>query len=276
MSPQPTRDPGQVASSVGKRHENPKELPPRVLTHADRAKLDKLLADYVKMVQANYVVLAGTDGQFITKQGESGEVDMETVAALAAGAYMVSWQMSRALGKDDFGVVYHEGRRTALQLSQVDDRTVLAVIFDDRATLGMVRLYAKTLTKQLQATLQESARAPRSGDSASLPRHHGPRPRRRLPRPRRARSPRAEPSAAAGPARADQDEDDATHNRTSPSVKSRIRRRASSPPPRSPLDPAGNHVGDDSASSARTTLGPARAGPPAFVSPVIALSPIRG
>jgi len=33
-------------------------------------------------------------------------------------------------------VVYHEGAKDSVQLSQVDDRTVLAVIFDDRATLG--------------------------------------------------------------------------------------------------------------------------------------------
>ncbi len=139
----------------------PKELPPRVLTRQDRAKIDKMLGDYVKTVQANYVVLTEKDGQFITKQGESGQVDMETVAALAAGAYMVGGQMARALGKDDFNVIYHEGTKDSVQISMVDERTVLAVVFDDRATLGMVRLYAKNLTKQLQMALGEAgARAP--------------------------------------------------------------------------------------------------------------------
>ncbi len=134
----------------------PKELPPRVLSRAVRTKIDKLLGDYVRSVSASYVVLAEKDGQFITKAGESGQVDMETVSALAAGAYMVSWQMARALGKDDFSVVYHEGDKDKVQLSQVDERTILAVVFDDRATLGMVRLYAKNLTKQLLLVLGEA------------------------------------------------------------------------------------------------------------------------
>jgi predicted regulator of Ras-like GTPase activity (Roadblock/LC7/MglB family) len=138
-----------------------KELPPRVLTRQDRGRIDKLLGDYVKTVQANYVVLTEKDGQFITKSGESGQVDMETVAALAAGAYMVGGQMARALGKDDFNVIYHEGSKDSVQISMVDDRTVLAVIFDDRATLGMVRLYAKNLTKALQGVLSDvGMRAP--------------------------------------------------------------------------------------------------------------------
>ncbi len=133
----------------------PKDLPPRKLTREDRVRIDRLLADYVTTVKANYVVLAEKDGQFITKQGESGTVDMETVAALAAGAYMVTSQMAKALGKDDFKTVYQEGEIDSVQLSQVDHRTVLAVIFDTRATLGMVRLYAKNLTKQLQAALAD-------------------------------------------------------------------------------------------------------------------------
>jgi predicted regulator of Ras-like GTPase activity (Roadblock/LC7/MglB family) len=136
----------------------PRELPPRVLTSADRARIDKLLGDYVRTVSANYVILAEKDGQFITKAGQSGQVDMETVAALSAGAYMVSWQMARALGKDDFNVVYHEGAKDSVQLSQVDERTILAVVFDDRSTLGMVRLYAKNLTKALQQAFAEAGR----------------------------------------------------------------------------------------------------------------------
>jgi len=69
---------------------------------------------------------------------------------------MVGSQMAKALGKDDFQVIYHEGSKDSVQLSQVDERTVLGVMFDDRATLGMVRLYAKELAKKLQGALTES------------------------------------------------------------------------------------------------------------------------
>lgn len=122
-----------------------------------------MLAEYLKNVQAISVMLVDKDGVLLTRQGEAGPAEMvETISALVAGAYAVSEQMASAMGKDPFKTIYHEGAKDNVQLSMAGVRTVLAVFFDDRATLGMVRLYAKNLTKQLQHLFEEIAfRGPR-------------------------------------------------------------------------------------------------------------------
>ena len=44
--------------------------------------------------------------------------------------------------------MFHQGERDNIQLSLVGDRTLLTILFDDRTTVGMVRLYAaETATK---------------------------------------------------------------------------------------------------------------------------------
>jgi predicted regulator of Ras-like GTPase activity (Roadblock/LC7/MglB family) len=120
----------------------------------DRARVDKMLADYLKSVNATYVLLVNREGELLTMQGErSDQVDMLMVAALAAGSYEVSRQIAKALRKQEFGVVYEEGPTDTFQVSLVGEKTLLAVLFDQRATLGMVRLYAQKLAAQLAPIL---------------------------------------------------------------------------------------------------------------------------
>ena len=45
--------------------------------------------------------------------------------------------------------MFHQGERDNIQLSLVGDRTLLTILFDDRTTVGMVRLYAGETAKKL-------------------------------------------------------------------------------------------------------------------------------
>ncbi len=120
----------------------------------DRARVDRMLADFLKAVNATYALLVNREGELITIQGERHEqIDVQMVAALAAGSFEVGKQISKALRKPEFGIVYEEGPADTFQVSLVNDKTLLAVLFDQRATLGMVRLYAGKLAQQLAPIL---------------------------------------------------------------------------------------------------------------------------
>jgi predicted regulator of Ras-like GTPase activity (Roadblock/LC7/MglB family) len=120
------------------------------LLGADRTRVDRMLQDYLKTVNATYVLLLDREGQLITVQGErTDQFDMAMVAALAAGSYEVSRQIAKALQKQDFSIVYEESPTDTFQVMAVGKRALLAVLFDTRATLGMVRLYAQKLGMQL-------------------------------------------------------------------------------------------------------------------------------
>ena len=57
--------------------------------------------------------------------------------------------MARLLGEEEFSVLFHQGKKDNIQLTLVGDRTILATVFDERTTIGMVRLYAKETTSKL-------------------------------------------------------------------------------------------------------------------------------
>ena len=50
-----------------------------------------------------------------------------------------------------------QGERDNIQLSLVGDRTLLTILFDDRTTVGMVRLYANETAKKLAAIYHKVA-----------------------------------------------------------------------------------------------------------------------
>jgi predicted regulator of Ras-like GTPase activity (Roadblock/LC7/MglB family) len=86
----------------------------------------------------------------VTKAGSTDDFDMQAVSALVAGSYAATREMARLLGEEEFSVLFHQGRRDNIQLTLVGDRTILATVFDERTTIGMVRLYAKEAAEKLQ------------------------------------------------------------------------------------------------------------------------------
>jgi len=61
------------------------------------------------------------------------------------------------LGESEFSVLFHEGKRDNILVSLVGERSILGVVFDDRTTIGMVRLYVKEAEGELEEVLQSKA-----------------------------------------------------------------------------------------------------------------------
>ena len=66
-----------------------------------------------------------------------------SIGALAAGAFSSTAAMAQLLGESEFSVLFHEGVQESMHVSTVDEETILLAIFDERTTVGMVRLFAK-------------------------------------------------------------------------------------------------------------------------------------
>jgi len=91
----------------------------------------------------------------VTKFGTTEDFDLQAVAALVAGSYAATREMARLLGEDEFSVLFHQGKRDNVQLTLIGDRTILATVFDERTTIGMVRLYAKEASEKLAKIFEE-------------------------------------------------------------------------------------------------------------------------
>ena len=73
--------------------------------------------------------------------------------------------MARILGEEEFTALFHQGRKDNLQLTLVGQRTILAVLFDDSTTIGMVRLYAAEAARKLTSLFRKILA--RGSDNAS-------------------------------------------------------------------------------------------------------------
>lgn len=123
-----------------------------------QAILERLLAD----TGCAAVVLSGRDGASLAAAGAARALDMVSMAALAAGGFSSTAPLAHLLGEREFSVLIHEGVRQSLHVSAVDEATILVAVFDERTTVGMVRVFAREAATTL-ATILDEARA-RSAD----------------------------------------------------------------------------------------------------------------
>lgn len=125
--------------------------------------IGRSLQAFLKNANARCALIVDRDGHLVTREGESGSYDIDTISALVAGSVAATRQMATLLGEEEFAIMFHQGRKDSIQLSLVGERTILAVIFDDRTTLGMVRLYAAQISVKLSMLFRDIA-ARKSGD----------------------------------------------------------------------------------------------------------------
>ena len=131
-----------------------------VFYERDVERLDGELDGFLEMSNAKCALLIDKEGHLVTRRGEPLGASLESISALIAGSFAATREMARLLGENEFTVLHHQGRRDSIQLQLIGDRTLLAVLFDDRTNLGLVRFYAQETSRQLASVLQEMSERP--------------------------------------------------------------------------------------------------------------------
>jgi predicted regulator of Ras-like GTPase activity (Roadblock/LC7/MglB family) len=103
---------------------------------------------------AKVVFLVDKDGQQIAVQGEVGNLDTTSLASLVAGNVAATEGMAQLIGEKEFPTLSHEGEKESIHISVIG-RLLLLVVFDERSSLGLVKLRSKQIARQL-ATLFEA------------------------------------------------------------------------------------------------------------------------
>lgn len=115
----------------------------------DVEEIDKVLEEFLRLSESRCALLIDKEGHLVTRKGLTASLDMDTISALVAGSFAATKEMARLLGEEEFSVLFHQGKKDNIQLTLIGERTLLAVIFDDRTTVGMVRLYATEASAKL-------------------------------------------------------------------------------------------------------------------------------
>jgi predicted regulator of Ras-like GTPase activity (Roadblock/LC7/MglB family) len=98
---------------------------------------------------AKAVLLIGRDGQPIADAGDVAELDVTSLSSLTAGNVAATGGISKILREKDFTSQFHEGEKTHVHITLVGGRAILVVLFDERSSLGLVRLRVKKAAEEM-------------------------------------------------------------------------------------------------------------------------------
>jgi predicted regulator of Ras-like GTPase activity (Roadblock/LC7/MglB family) len=129
----------------------------------EMSEINATLRGFLQRAKANAAFRVDKHGHRITKEGADERIDIDSICGLVAGAFAATKQVAVILGEETFLNLFHQGKKANIQVTLVGNRTILAVVFDDTTTIGMVRLYlaeaAKALTEIFQRILQRHQNA---------------------------------------------------------------------------------------------------------------------
>jgi len=115
----------------------------------DAGRIDELLQSFLYESNARCALLIDRTGQLITIAGEKPTFDSTSFASLAAADFSANDQLASMIGEQEFSSLFHQGEKDSMYLADVAKRVILVVLFDDRATLGMIRIKVRSVVREL-------------------------------------------------------------------------------------------------------------------------------
>ena len=118
-------------------------------TEEDFGAITKALQAFLKDSNARCALLVDRAGQLVATVGEQPKFDPTTFATLTAADFSANDQLAKLIGENDFNSLFHQGEKESMYLADVSRKVILVVLFDNRTTLGLVRLKMKEVVTEL-------------------------------------------------------------------------------------------------------------------------------
>jgi predicted regulator of Ras-like GTPase activity (Roadblock/LC7/MglB family) len=121
----------------------------------DSRRIHGILQGFLGETSARTALIVDRTGQLVATVGEAPAFDPTVFASLTAADFSANDQLARMLGEAEFGTLFHQGERESMYLADVARRVILVVLFDNRTTLGLVKLRVKPAVGQLNRVFTE-------------------------------------------------------------------------------------------------------------------------
>ena len=129
---------------------------PFIIQERQFQRIKSVLARLCVECAARAVFLVDRDGQPIAFHGDIGDMDTTSFSSLAAGNVAATTSMAQLIGEEVFPAVVHEGERESIYISVIG-RSLLVVVFDERSTLGLVKIRTKRASHEVAGILDDVA-----------------------------------------------------------------------------------------------------------------------
>jgi predicted regulator of Ras-like GTPase activity (Roadblock/LC7/MglB family) len=114
-----------------------------------------LLSGLLRETNVRSLLLVDRTGQIVANVGEAPQFDTQAFASLTAADFSANDQLAKMIGEHEFSSLFHQGEKESMYLVDVARRVILVALFDDRTTLGLVRLKVKATVEELTRIFEE-------------------------------------------------------------------------------------------------------------------------
>src|ERR1700682_6249265 len=128
--------------------------PDLVMYEEEYSQIKDILARLHTDSNSKIVFLVDKNGQQIAAHGDMKGLDATSLASLTAGNVAATDGLAKLIGEKEFSILFHEGERDNMHRSRFRQRVIMVVIFDDRFSLGLVRLHVKKASEELERTFE--------------------------------------------------------------------------------------------------------------------------
>jgi predicted regulator of Ras-like GTPase activity (Roadblock/LC7/MglB family) len=126
-----------------------------VMYDEDYRKILTVIQKLVRDANAKGIFVVDRNGQLIGEAGEMRGIDTTSLASLTAGCIAATGGLAKIVGEEEFPIHFHQGQRDNLHITLVAKRIILVVVFDDRSSLGLVRLRVKKAGGELAKVFEQ-------------------------------------------------------------------------------------------------------------------------
>ncbi|NJD91180.1 MAG: roadblock/LC7 domain-containing protein [Geobacter sp.] len=123
--------------------------PQMVMYDEEFRQINIVIEKLLREANAKVIFLVDKNGQLISGVGEVERFDTTSLASLTAGNIAATGGLAKLIGEKEFSILFHEGEKDNLHISIVGGRVILVVLFDNRSSLGLVRLRVKKASDEL-------------------------------------------------------------------------------------------------------------------------------
>jgi predicted regulator of Ras-like GTPase activity (Roadblock/LC7/MglB family) len=124
-----------------------------VITEKDMKKINYCLNKMLSSSMAHSCLLIDRSGQLIAHHGNTPEIDILSLSALTAANFGATAEIARMLGEEEFTLLFHKGRSENVYFSAIGEHVIMVTLFDDRTSLGLIRLQINKVIEELTIIL---------------------------------------------------------------------------------------------------------------------------
>jgi predicted regulator of Ras-like GTPase activity (Roadblock/LC7/MglB family) len=121
----------------------------------DSRRVQTILTGFLGETGARTALIVDRTGQMVATAGEPPVFDATAFASLTAADFSANDQLARMLGEPEFGALFHQGEKESMYLADIARRVILVVLFDNRTTLGLVKLRVRAAVAELNRIFTE-------------------------------------------------------------------------------------------------------------------------